>query len=470
VRRFAILGAQHAASAFVLAVLLLSPFTADAQDWSKYEAEAVERLQQYFRIDTSNPPGNEKRAADWFCELLTREHIECRVIEYAPGRANAIARLKGDGSKRPIVLLNHTDVVQAEAKQWSVPPFSGEVRDGVLYGRGAQDMKSEGMLQLMVMLALAREKVPLARDVIFLAVADEEVDSTGSKWMLAEGKNLIEDAEFLINEGGENLLERGEVPFWSVSVGEKIPFWLRLVAHGKAGHGSVPMHDAATHRLARALARVVDYETPLTILPIVQRILCDEAKVRAPREQAHFCHLEASVRDPAFRKRITGNPIWNTLVRNTISLTVMQGGPQTNVIPAEAIAHLDVRLLPGEDPQKFLAEIRRVIGDDQIEVQVLSPARVPNSSPASGELWQAFEAAAKKYYPKTLVTPRLSSGYTESQMYRTLGIASYGFCPFVSTEAESRTPHGNDERIILDEYKQGLRILWDVVTRVARKP
>jgi len=460
----------------VAAALLLSaaaepPRGAAQADWPAYEARAIELLQQYLRIDTSNPPGNERRAADFFCELFSREGIECQVFEIAPGRANAFARLRGDASKRPLVLLNHTDVVNADPKSWSVPPFSAEIRDGAVYGRGAQDMKAEGLLQAMTMVALKREGVPLARDVIFLAVADEEVGALGTQWMLAHKRELLAGAEYLINEGGENILDGGAVLFWGVDVAEKIPFWLRLTARGKAGHGSIPMRDAATHRLARALARVVNYETPLKVLPVTQRELCEEARVRWPGETERFCHLEASLRDPAFRKRVTDNPDWNYLLRNTISLTVLRGGPQTNVIPAEATAELDVRLLPGEDPQEFLDEIRLVIADPNIAVEPISPARTANSSPADNELWRAFEQVVARHFPRARIAPRLTASYTESQIYRQLGIASYGFCPFVSTPGEAATPHGTDERISVEAYKDGLRVLFEVVVAVAaRRP
>ncbi len=455
---------------FLLSAAALPPRAAAQVDWTRYDARAVELLQEYLRIDTSNPPGNERRAAEFFCELFAREGIECQVVEIAPGRANAYARLRGDGAQRPIILLNHTDVVTADAKSWSVPPFSGELRGGTVYGRGAQDMKAEGMLQALVMVALKREGIRLARDVVFLGVADEEVGGLGSAWMLAHKRELLSGAEYLINEGGENTGVDGAVPFWGVDVAEKVPFWLRLTARGKAGHGSVPSHDAATHRLARALARVVNYETPLTVLPEVQRELCDEARVRFPREAGQFCHLEASLRDPGFRKRLAGDPDWNYLLRNTISLTVLRGGPQTNVIPAEAVAELDVRLLPGQDPQKFLAELRGVIADPSIAVEPIVPARAPSSSPVDTELWRVFEQVTARHFPGTRVTPRLLASSTESFLYRQLGIASYGFCPFVSTAAESNTPHGSDERISVAAYQHGLRVLFEVVTRIAGRP
>ncbi|MBI3661556.1 MAG: M20/M25/M40 family metallo-hydrolase [Acidobacteria bacterium] len=455
----------------LLAATLFFPAGARAQtDWTKYEAQATELLRQYFRIDTSNPPGNERRAAEFFCALFAKEGIECQIFDIAPGRANAYARLKGDGSKRPMILLNHTDVVNADPKLWSVPPFSGELRNGALYGRGAQDMKSEGMLQAMVMIALKRERVKLSRDVIFLAVADEEVGTIGTEWMVQNKRELVAGAEFLINEGGENLIEEGgAAPFWGVDVAEKAPYWLRLTARGKAGHGSVPHADAAPHRLARALQRVVDYETPVRVTPLTQQIFCDIARVRFPSEKEKFCNLETSLRDAAFRKRVSENADWAFMLRNTISLTVLRGGPQTNVIPAEAVAELDARLLPGEEPQKFLEEIKRVVADDSIAIEPISKIRTPNESPTDNEMWRAFEAVVGKHFPKTVVSPRLTSGYTESQIYRQLGIASYGFCPFVSTREEADTPHGTDERILLKEYQAGLRVLYDVVTRVAGK-
>src|SRR2546426_8604213 len=191
--------------------------------------------------------------------------------------------------------------------------------------------------------ALKRERAPLARDIIFLAVAAEEVSSVGTNWMIQHKRELLAGAEYLINEGSANVIEGGEVPLWGVDVAEKMPFWLRLTARGMAGHSSVPARDATTHRLARAVARVVNYETPLKVLPLAQRELCEQARVRFPHEVERFCRLEKSLGDPAFRKRLTENPEWNYLLRNTISLTVMRGGPQTNVIPAEASAELDVR-------------------------------------------------------------------------------------------------------------------------------
>ena len=241
----------------------------------QYADLAVTWQQEYLRIDTTNPPGNELLAADLFKKILDREGIENQIFTYAPGRADLWARIPHSTTspKRPLVLLNHMDVVTSDASHWKVPPFSGEILNGSLYGRGAQDMKNEGLAQFMVMVMLKREKVDLDRDVIFLAVSDEEVDGTGTDWFITHQRDLLGDAEFLINEGGENLLEKGHVKYIGVDVGEKAAFWLHVVAHGRAGHGSLPIPDSAPNRLVQALNRIIAYRTPLKGLPVVQEFL-----------------------------------------------------------------------------------------------------------------------------------------------------------------------------------------------------
>ena len=456
--------------AAVLLTSLLAPSASAQTDWPKFEARAVELLQQYLRINTSNPPGNERPAAEFFCALFAQEGIECRVFAVAPRRANVYALLRGNGSRRPIILLTHLDVVTADAAAWSVPPFSGEIRDGAIYGRGAQDTKAEGMARAMALIALKRERVPLARDVIFLGVADEEVSSLGSAWMIEQQRELIAGAEYLIDEGSANLLEDGAVRLWGVDVAVKVPLWLRLTARGTPGHSAEPSRDAATHRLARALGRLADYDTPFKVLPVAQREICEEARVRSPEEAEKLCHLDASLRDPAIRQRVTTNADWNSLLRNTISITVLRGGPQTNVLPAEAFAELDVRLLPGEDPQKFLEELRGVIGDPVMEIAPIQPPRAASASPNDTELWRAMERVVAKYYPAARVVPRLLTSSTESPMYRRLGIVSYGFFPFACSKAEADTAHGTDERISVDAFKQGVHLFYDVVAGIAAKP
>jgi acetylornithine deacetylase/succinyl-diaminopimelate desuccinylase-like protein len=437
---------------------------------SHYSDLAVEWLQQYLRIDTTNPPGNELQAADFFKKILDNEGIENRVFEYQPGRADFWARIPHTvaNAKRPIVLLNHMDVVTSDASHWRVPPFSGQMLDGSIYGRGAQDMKNEGIAQLVVMVALKRETVALDRDVIFLAVSDEEADGSGSDWMIANHPDLLENAEFLINEGGENLQEDGKVRYIGVDVGEKIPYWLHVVAHGRPGHGSRPIPDSAPNRLVRALDRILAYRTPYKLLPVVEESLREMAPYETPERAKKFRSLRQALQDPAFQQQIDHDESLNFLVRNTISLTMMGGSEQTNVIPAEAWANLDVRLLPGEDGQRFLETIRRVVNDPEVTVEpVPGRFREANYSPTNTALYEAIRRVSGQYFRGVPVVPRLTSGYTENQRYRPLGINAYGFTPYTATDAEGSSEHGNDERIRVEEVRRGPRILYDVVMAVA---
>src|SRR5437868_7622057 len=320
-----------------------------AQRMKQYSDLAVQWMQEYLRIDTTNPPGNETRAAEFFKKILDKEGIENRVFDYAPGRADLWARIPHTtpAAKRPLILLNHMDVVTSDPSHWKVPPFSGTVIADSVYGRGAQDMKDEGLAQLVVMVMLKREKVALNRDVIFLAVSDEEAAGTGTDWMIAHQRDLLENAEFLINEGGENLLEHGKVKYVSVDVGEKTPLWLHVVAHGRPGHGSRPNPDSAPDRLVLALDRVIPYPTPLTVLPVVEEVLRDMAPYEEPERARQFRNIHEAIQDKNFQEQIERDESLNYLLRNTISLTMLGGSAQTNVIPPEAWANMDVRLLPG---------------------------------------------------------------------------------------------------------------------------
>jgi acetylornithine deacetylase/succinyl-diaminopimelate desuccinylase-like protein len=442
-----------------------------AQDHlTTYSDLAVEWLQEYLRIDTTNPPGNELKAAQFFKAIFDREGIENQLLEYRPGRADFWARIPhtGSRSKRAIILLNHMDVVTSSAPQWKAPPFSGETVDGSIYGRGAQDMKNEAMAQLLVLVMAHREHIALDRDLIFLAVSDEEADGSGTDWLLANRRELLEDAEFLINEGGQNLLENQKVRYVGVDVGEKIPFWVHLVAHGRAGHGSRPIADSAPNRLVRALDRLIAYRTPYKVLPVVEEFLRDMAPYEPPERARRFRNVKQALRDPRFRQQVDHDESLNFLLRNTISVTMLQGAEQTNVIPSEAWANLDVRLLPGENGKQFLRTLRRLIDDPDVTVEPLPGGpRNSNYSPTNTDLYKAIRQVSGQYFPGVPVVPLLASGYTESQRYRPTGIVAYGFTPFTTTGAEGSTEHGDDERIRVEEVQRGPRILFDVVMSVA---
>ncbi len=436
----------------------------------QYSDLAVQWIQQYLRIDTTNPPGNELRADEFFKKIFDREGIENRVFEYAPGRGDLWARLPHTTAQaqRPIILLNHTDVVTSDAAHWKVPPFSGEIKDGWIWGRGAQDMKDEGLAQLVAMVMLKREKIELDRDVIFLAVADEEVDGTGTDWFITHQRDLLENAEFLINEGGENLLENGKVKYIGVDVGEKTTFWLHVVAHGRAGHASRPIPDSAPDRLVRALDRILAYRTPLQVLPVVEEFLHDMAPYEPPDKAREYRDIRKAVHEKKFQESVEEDESLNFLLRDTISLTMLGGSEQTNVIPPEAWANLDVRILPGGDPHILLAELRKVVNDPNVTIEPLNAEfRQANYSPTNTSLYAAIRQVSAEYFPGTPVVPQITSGYTENQRYRPLGIEAYGFNPYTATEEESDTEHGNDERIRIEEVRRGPRVLFDVVADVA---
>ena len=436
-------------------------------DWPRYQDMAVDLLQKYLRINTSNPPGNEIEAARWFKSIFDQYGIQNEIFEYKPGRANIIARLKGNGSKRPIILLSHSDVVTADPAAWNVDPFSGEIKDGAIYGRGAMDMKSEGLLHLMTMIVLKEQKVSLSRDVIFLATADEEVKDEGSHWMIANKSDLFKNAEYLLTEGGESQRQGNAVRYVGVDVAEKAPFWLQLTAVGTPGHGSRPILDSATNRLVRAMNRIINWQTPIKLLPAVEKFLKDVAPLHPEPLRSQLANINTSLKEPAFAKFMSEEREYNFLVRNTISLTMLNGSKQTNVIPTVATCNLDIRLLPGEKTEDFLAALKEVIADPSIKIENVNTFKVPNSSPVDTELFSVISHVTKTNHPEAIVTTKLLSGYTESQLYRQLGIIAYGWSPLYTTPEENAGVHGNNERISVKNIREGTKEFFEVVTRIS---
>jgi acetylornithine deacetylase/succinyl-diaminopimelate desuccinylase-like protein len=441
-----------------------------------YQDLAVRWMAEYLRLNTTNPPGNEVKAAEWFKRIFDAEGIENRLFEYAPGRADIWARVPAarviNGKRvagalqRPIILLSHMDVVSSDPAHWRVPPFSAAIVDGAIYGRGAQDMKSEGLAQLLVMLMLKREQPSRDRDVIFLATADEEVHDSGTDWLIAHHPELLENAEFLITEGGENLLDGASYEYVGVDVAEKAPFWLHLVAHGEAGHGSRPIDSSAPNRLLRALNRILQYQPEPKVLPELQQLLAEMAPYEPPSRAVRFRNIRQALKDKSFRASVAEDQSLNYLLFDTIAITMFGASKQTNVIPEEAWANLDIRLLPGENPQEFLETMRTVVDDPNVNIEPLDGFAKGNSSPIGTALFASIERVSAHYFPQARVLPRLASGYNESQRYRPLGIVCYGFSPFMTTAEEANTEHGNNERIRLDELRRGFRVLYDVVLNV----
>jgi len=436
-------------------------------DWDRLLEEALGHLLGYLRIETVNPPGNETKAAHFFKTIFETNGIPSQVFEPSPGRGNILATLKGDGSKKPVLLLSHMDVVPAERDRWETDPFSGVVKDGYLYGRGTLDNKSMGIVEMMVLLALKRERLRLKRDILFFASADEE---TGGKWGVEWAmKNIpaVQESEFALNEGGYVILnEAGEPERYEVSSGQKVLYQLQLQAKGTSGHGSMPHSDNPNVKLVQALDRVTTWETPFNILPMVREFFLKIASKQPPEDQPGFKDIEKGLTDSAFAKRLTSNPIYNAMVRDTVSLTVLRAGSKVNVIPSESTAEIDCRLLPGSSKERFAAELKKRLGD-AIGVEVLSESVSLPPSPFDTDLFRAIDRYARKNDPGCPVVPLLLAGATDSRFLREKGIIAYDFCPFRLTEQDLMRVHGNNERIAVENLRFGIKTMLEVVKEIA---
>jgi acetylornithine deacetylase/succinyl-diaminopimelate desuccinylase-like protein len=464
---------MRVARTLVLLSLLAVPARAQgtrAPDFDALAVEATTWLQAYLRVRTANPPGNETEGAKFLQGVLAREGIPSEILESAPGRGNLVARLPGSGAKRPLVLLSHIDVVPADSALWRYPPFSGVIAGGDVWGRGAQDTKGLGIMELATMVALKRRGVVLSRDLILVANADEELGSTGSVWFTSNHADLLRHAEFLINEGGENRTgPDGRTLFYGIDATEKVPYWVRLTVRGTPGHGSQPIRDNAAQRLSRVLGRLADWQTPLVLTPPAAAYFEALATRESdPQHRAWLADPAAALRDSAAVAWLTSDRYQNAILRNTVAITVLHGSGNTNVIPAEAFAELDVRLLPGQRPEEFTAQLRAVIGDSSVEVSPISRPRAARSSPVDGPVLDALTAAVAAMDPGTLVLPRMLTGYTDSYDYRALGIDAYGIDAWRTTEAVSATAHGNDERVPVTEIRFGVEFFYRIVEQLAR--
>jgi acetylornithine deacetylase/succinyl-diaminopimelate desuccinylase-like protein len=425
--------------------------------WDEVQAEALDLFVQYLKIDTTNPPGNESRAARFFAEICRREGIEHQVFEPVPGRATIWARIRGDGSLRPVILLNHTDVVPHSREFWSVDAFEGVIKDGFIYGRGAMDMKSLGMAQFMTILTLRRAKIPLKRDIIFLATADEEAGGMlGAGWFVKNQKELIGNAEYLFNEGGSNIVDTsGRVLAIGVGPSEKTPAWLRLTATGEAGHASVPRPGTAINNLLRALNRLIEYTPPVKLTPAVEQAFRALIPLVPPELKSKYANIQESIKDPAFLQQLESDLTTRALIRNTISVTVLEGSNKINVIPPSASAEIDTRLVAGER-----------LEDPSITIEPIL-AFEANSSPIDSELVAAVAQVVKDRYPKATITHPVLTGFTDSHFFRNLGVMSYGFSPFVAPARELGGGfHGNDERINKKAFVDGVKFFYEIVQKL----
>jgi acetylornithine deacetylase/succinyl-diaminopimelate desuccinylase-like protein len=432
-------------------------------------------LVELLRLDTSNPPGNEGRVADHLAPIFRAAGFEVSIVPTPqPGKAHFIARLRGDGSKRPVLLAAHADVVGVEREKWSVDPFAGVVQDGYVYGRGAIDFKGGLAVFARAALELAERKVPLARDVILVAEADEEGGLYNTGWLARDHWAAI-DAEFALNEGGWIVQgDDGRVRYVSISTADKTTHSIVLATRGTSTHSSMPLPDNAIVRLARALARLGDWQTPVELVPGTRRFFRTLAETSTGAAAQHFRDLISD--DPARVARadaaLAADPLLHAIMRNTVAPVIAQAGFRANVIPGSAEATLNARLLPGVSPERVIGEIRRVIADTLVEVRLGSAARsMPDIAPSSEEtaLYQALEARAKAAYPGALVTPYVFQAFTDAGAWRSRGVPVYGIYPYAITAGDLRRMHGNDERVRIDALAAGTALIHQVLLDVAAK-
>ncbi len=436
-------------------------------DWGAMQTETVGVLQQYLRINTTNPPGNELATARFLKAFLEKEGIEAQIldtVELGAGRANLYARLKGNGSKKAIALVQHMDVVPVMPAYWTVPAFNGEIKDGFLYGRGALDMKGEGIAHLMALVALKRSGVPLTRDIVFIANADEELGSTGALVFVERHADLIRDVEYLFTEGGANVYRNGKLEYYSVGVAEKRTFWQKVIVKGTPSHGSRPTKANPVPRLVAALDKIARYETPLHVTPAVQKFFHDISRNYAGQQAKWLDNVSMALDNATAREWILSDVYWNAILRNTISLTALQGSNKTNVIPAEASAELDIRLLPDQSPDSVLAMLKRIVNDTAVHFTSLFDPKAPFESPTNTDLFRAVERAAHERDPSAFVTSSMMTGATDRPSYRKLGIIAYGLDPFkVEAADEQKGVHGNDERLSLANIGAGVKFVYDIL-------
>jgi acetylornithine deacetylase/succinyl-diaminopimelate desuccinylase-like protein len=429
--------------------------------------EAVAYLQALLRIDTTNPPGNERAAADYLSEVLTREGYQPVVLESAPGRGNVVTRYRGQGTRKPLLLLSHLDVVAAEREHWSHDPFGGEVADGCIWGRGALDMKDAVVMQLMTMILLKRQGIPLERDVIFAATADEEAGGQyGAGFMVDRHLDLVQ-AEYALSEFGGYPIRLGGRRVYLCQVAEKGICWVRMTAHGTPGHASRPHQDNAVVKLSRGIARLSQSHLPFhRTAAASSMILGMGSALGGLAKGALRLLLHPSTSEWARRHLLRAPNISSTifaLLHNTVSPTVLRAGEKTNVIPSQAEAELDGRILPGQTAESFLAELRAATGPG-FEFQPLLVS-LPVETSSDSRLFQCLTEVLERNDPGASVAPMMLIGATDAKHLARVGIPCYGFTPVQLPEEMDifSLVHGHDERIPVEALSFGVKTMYEAV-------
>lgn len=440
------------------------------------EEEVTNLLSDLIRINTTNPPGNETEAAKYLAETLIKDGFKCELLESAPGRGSVITRLKGTGEKPSLLLLSHLDVVAANPKEWSVDPFSGLVKDGFVWGRGAIDMKSMTAMEVMVMKLLKRNNVKPKGDIVLAATADEEKGGeAGAGWLVRNHPEKIR-ADRVINEGGGLAIPINGKNIYTIQTAEKGILWLRVKAKGRPGHGSVPgAADNAILRMNKVVEKLGNYRSRISFISTVKQFLSEIAKENKVAQQA----LSLLLQDPesadqildqfAQKDKAMAEEI-RAMLRMTIAPTIIHGGVKENIIPSECEAVFDCRILPRQSPTDALNEIKGLLKDVDLEklgFEIIQ-ANEPSESPMNTQLYEQIINVLKMFEPNCSVAPILLTGGTDSRFFRKMGSVCYGFQPMRADMPYGeilKTVHGIDERISMENLVFGTSILYNVVER-----
>jgi acetylornithine deacetylase/succinyl-diaminopimelate desuccinylase-like protein len=418
-------------------------------DYVKITQEAAALLSKYIQIDTTNPPGNELAAAKLLREKFLEDGIPATVWEPQPGRGIVAARLHGGGHHtKALVLLSHLDVIVAHPREWQVPPFSGQIKNGAVWGRGALDGKGPGVIELMAMLAVKRSGLLLNRDIVFLATGDEEQGGkNGAQWVLTHQASLFSDAGYFLGPGGWILPAANGRRFYAVSITEKPPLWLKVTAQGPPAQTEAPPEDTSVTRLIRALDRLIAYQPAIRIIDPVRDYF--QAIGQLEGGPAEYGDLAKALHDdPEFAKKFLANPRNNAFVRDTITPTRLAGSDQTDIIPTTTQAELDVRLLPGDNPQQVEHDLIKVLDDKNLKIETILNIP-PASSPRNSLLMNAIGKSAQS--DDARVVPTMTLSFTDNHYFRQKGMIGYGFIPVELSSAEEQTINGANEHIRVKE-------------------
>jgi acetylornithine deacetylase/succinyl-diaminopimelate desuccinylase-like protein len=460
--------------ATVISTTMLAQAPPPAPDWPRLEAETLQHFQALLRLDTSNPPGNEKLAADYLKQVLDREGIPTQIFALEPARANLVARLKGSGRRQPILLMGHTDVVTVDPGKWTFPPFSATRDGGYVYGRGSLDDRPHVVGGLMTLLLLKRLNVPLDRDVIFLAESGEEgTTRVGIDFMARDHYQDI-SAEYCLAEGGETPRVGGKVKYAGIETVEKIPLPLELTAHGTSGHGSIPLLDNPIVHLSRAVAALAAWRTPIRLNDTTREYFKRLADISSGDDAARYRAVlvpggaAAAAADNYFLQR---EPRQASMLRTSVTPTILNGGYRFNVIPSEAKATIDVRMVPEENPGAFIEAAKKVINDPAVDVTIskaIDQRTAGGTTRIDSEAFKAIEAAVTKHY-QAISLPVMQTGATDMSVLRAKGIQCYGVNAAVDSEDGPKGfgPHSDQERVLESEIYRFVRLEWDVVTALA---